>query len=114
MPKKYYPSGHQIIVIDTSNVDDGNLLETTEDEKLLYKLFASGKHLQKPILLKDDDTGMMGIAVASASAISLVSTIASADSVTEKIITLAYDSTTEKIGVTVKEVTTADSAKKGK
>lgn len=50
--KKYVPSGYQIISIDTSRVDDdGNLLEETEDEKVLYEIMRSGKLHRKPILM---------------------------------------------------------------
>ena len=50
--KKYVPSGYQIISIDVSRVDDDdNLLEETEDEKVLYELCRSGKLHRKPILM---------------------------------------------------------------
>lgn len=50
--KKYVPSGYQILSIDCSRVDnDGNLLEETEDEKVLYELFRNNRISSKPILL---------------------------------------------------------------
>ena len=50
--KKYVPSGYQIISIDATRVDDdGNLLEETEDEKVLYEICRSGKLHRKPILM---------------------------------------------------------------
>ena len=50
MSKKYYPSGYQIIEIDTDKVDGHSYLEVTPDVKTLLHLFKTKQIGRKPLL----------------------------------------------------------------
>lgn len=99
MGKKYAPSGYQIIEIDVDKVDsDGILLKSTDDAKLLYKLFKTGDYKKKPILLHayGSSLDVVGMAVTETGAIQL--------SVASNVITLSYVSSDDEITVDITPV----------
>ena len=101
MGKKYVPSGYQILEIESTDKDnDDILLKNTDDEKLLYELFKSGKILEKPILLRVTASGtptMCGFPIVSLSAITLTWT----DGVDYDSYSFSYDSENDEITVII-------------
>ena len=73
MSKKMTPSGYQIIVIDSSHIDDDNyLIIDNEDAKILKEILSSDKPPKKPILLCDENTTLMGFATYFGKSLSII------------------------------------------